>query len=667
MCGISGIISVTTSFPVVEIKNMTDIISHRGPDDEGFLVLANLESIPVCFGGKTTPDNVYSSELDYKPTIPIQRKELNKAQIAFGHRRLSIIDISPSGHQPMCYANSRFWIVLNGEIYNYLELKEELKYLGYQFSSNSDTEVVLAAFQQWGIECQNRFNGMWAFAIYDMLKKEIFISRDRYGIKPLYYWFDPDGRFCFASEIKQFTTLSGWKAILNNQRASDFLIYAIQDHTDETLFKGVYQIKPGNYCHINIRNIKCDSTGRINTLSHNSLVYKGYSGTMSEASKHFNNLFRDSVKLHLRSDVPVGTSLSGGLDSSAIVCTVNDILSKENKSANQNTFSSCSIDQKYSEKPWMDIVVDSTDALPNFIYPHGKDVFKLSDKILWHQDEPYPSQSIFLSYHIYKAAQEKNIPVLLSGQGADEYLSCPVKFKKLHILNLLKKLRFKRIWTENEGTFQYKINLIFNSLLLIIPFNTQRYLSWVRPNYNQVDKLINKKVLKTSGRHPFHLIPFNDRTVFEICLKQLLHSPLQKHLKWEDRNSMAHSIESRIPFLDYRLVEFALQLPLEFIYSKDNPKNMIFRSFEDILPEKILNRKDKKGFISPEEKWVKVDFRNEFRNELLDSIKSSKGIISNEALEYFDKLINNTVPFDYTYWRLIQFGKWIKMYNVSIE
>ncbi len=218
MCGISGIINLK-GFELQNIVAITDNVSHRGPDDEGFVVFEDIKKLPVCFGGQTTPKDVYSSNFLYKPVDDVKNHQRLKAQISLGHRRLSILDLSPAGHQPMSYSNGRFWIVFNGEIYNYIEIKNELISLGYQFVSNTDTEVVLAASLHWGVDCQHKFNGMWAFAIYDCEKQEIFMSRDRFGIKPLYYWFAPDDSFCFASEIKQFTVFPGWEAQIKSTKS----------------------------------------------------------------------------------------------------------------------------------------------------------------------------------------------------------------------------------------------------------------------------------------------------------------------------------------------------------------------------------------------------------------------------------------------------------------
>jgi len=265
-----------------------------------------------------------------------------------GHRRLSILDISPYGHQPLCDSSSRYWIVFNGEVYNYKEIRDELEALGHLFVSGTDTEVILNAYNQWGKDCLNHFNGMWAFIIFDTKNGNLFVSRDRFGVKPLYYWYSPEGFLAFASEIKEFTVLPGWKAKLNGSRAYDFLVSeaGLANHTSETLFQDVYQLRGGEAVEV-----------QVSTLSTKLPIYRWYDLkinkfdiTFEEAEKEFLELFQDAIRIRLRSDVPVGSCLSGGLDSSSIVCIVNDILKEEKLEEIQQTFSVCSDVEVFDER-----------------------------------------------------------------------------------------------------------------------------------------------------------------------------------------------------------------------------------------------------------------------------------------------------------------------------
>jgi asparagine synthase (glutamine-hydrolysing) len=327
-----------------------------------------------------------------------------------------------------------------------VEIKDELIIQGYNFISNSDTEVILAAWQKWGIECQQKFNGMWAFVIYDSKKREIFISRDRFGIKPFYYWFAPDGSFCFASEIKAFTTCEGWKAKLNPQRVYDYLIYSYTDHTEETMFSGVYQIPGGHYFQAKIESILPNQKRKINTIKWYEFPQKPYNGTFEEASKQFEALFKSSIKLHLRADVPVGTALSGGLDSSAIVCEMNNILKEQGAEDLQKTFSSCSENERFDEKKWMDIVVNHTSVDAHFIYPKLEDVFKMTPNLIWFHDEPYQSLSAFSAYNVFQLVESNNIKVLLNGQGADEYLGGYGQFTYARLVSKIRRLKWVQLY-----------------------------------------------------------------------------------------------------------------------------------------------------------------------------------------------------------------------------
>jgi asparagine synthase (glutamine-hydrolysing) len=279
---------------------------------------------------------------------------------------------------------------------------------------------------------------MWAFAIYDRKEKSIFLSRDRFGIKPLYYWYSPEGNFYFASEIKQFTVLPGWKAVLNKTRALDYLYHAQTDHTEESLFKGVYSIPPSHYVFLDVEKVK-ENVFKLEPVKWYNVNIIKSKQTFEEAKNEFLNKFKDSVELHLRADVPIGSALSGGLDSSSIVSYINILLKKENKTDLQKTFSSCSEDPRYDERSWMEEVVKETLVDGHYVYPKGEDVFKLTEKLIWFMDEPYQSQSAFLGYHVFMEAKKNNVVVLLNGQGADEYLSGYGAYKSIRQNNMINK------------------------------------------------------------------------------------------------------------------------------------------------------------------------------------------------------------------------------------
>jgi asparagine synthase (glutamine-hydrolysing) len=566
----------------------------------------------------------------------------------------------------MSYLKNRYWITYNGEVYNYKELRDDLIKLGHSFSTKSDTEVIIASYIQWGVDCLNRFNGMWAFTIYDTVLNEIFMSRDRFGIKPFYYWFSPEGCFAFASEIKQFTEVDGWSAKINPQRAYDYLVYSITDHTDECMFDGVFQIPGGYYFKANINEIKPGLNKKIPLTKWYEIEDNKFNGSFESAAAEFNRLFKDAINLHLRSDVPVGSALSGGLDSSAIVCEIDAILRSKGLQHRKKTFTSCSDFEKYDERKWVEIVGANTSIETHYVYPDCKDLFKMINSLTWQHDEPFQSLSPYLGFHVFQLAAQNGIKVLFNGQGADEYLGGYRQFAIPRYMKMFRKLQWLKLIREIIHTSKsYPLNLaslLKMMLHSLVPLFIRRKLGRRIDRYSGIKNLINKKSLRARPLHPYDEIPLKKETVPQISKHLTFFSTLPRYLKWEDRNSMANSVEARVPFLDYRLVEFCYNLPDDYLDFKGENKRILREGLKGILPEEIRCRKDKMGFSSPEEEWVKVVDPGLFRSKLKEAVEISEGIIKPEAIEYFEKIIAGELPFDFTYWRLIQFAEWMKIY-----
>ena len=352
MCGIAGAIYLKKYYDFEDdLENMSQLISHRGPDDQG--VFYN-----------------------------------NNNQVHFAHRRLSILDLSSLGHQPMHHED--YVITYNGEIYNYIELRNELIKLGYNFISETDTEVLLKGYCEWGSDVVNKLNGMWAFAIYDPSKNHVFCSRDRFGIKPFYYTVIDSNRFYFASEIKAFTKIKDWNPVLNNSIAYDFLKNSVVNHTENTFFQNVFELRGGNNIIINLK------TGKYNKIKYYDpelIIDKNKNWSINK----FKNLLIDSIKLRLRSDVKIGSALSGGLDSSTIVSVVNNLLKKESKTSLQECVSACydDIDNKIDESKYVDILKNNKELIVHKTIPDWDRLMSNLDKVIWHQDEPFSTLSIF--------------------------------------------------------------------------------------------------------------------------------------------------------------------------------------------------------------------------------------------------------------------------------
>ncbi len=670
MCGISGIISKDKINLGQRLADMNNLAKHRGPDDEGYVLIDSTNKNFICAAGNDTPQDSWNTLTGYQPSIDIQNSN-QLVNLGLGHRRLSILDLSPFGHLPMCDKSSQYWITYNGEVYNYLEIRKELIELGCHFKTESDTEVILQAYIVWGTECVEKFEGMFAFAIADLNKNEVFLARDVFGIKPLYYWISPNGDFCFASEIKQFTEFPGWKAQMNKQRVFEYLYYSLTDHTEETLFENVFQIKPANLLVLNLGETPTWVQGKpIQTKTYFQFKPDAPEENFESAKQKFKERFEESVDLHLRSDVPVGSALSGGLDSSAIVCEINKILKAQGKSELQKTFSAINDNPNFSEEKWIDKVTEHTNVDAYFVTPTSEDVFKLTHKILWHMDEPYQSQSAFLGYHVFELAAKNNVKVLLNGQGADEYLSGYGEIRILRWYLLFKNFAWLKLYKEFKFNLGIKPLDYFTIILRFFTYSFPK--GWINffnsktEMFRQYSRIMPPNKFVNKFKHPYLNYLSKRKNLLDLITYQLICSPLPRYLRWEDRNSMANSVEARVPFLNKKLVSFTAGQPLDFLDGVDTSKKLLVESLKELLPEAIYNRKDKVGFISAEELWVKEDKDGKFE-ELFNASISILGDLVNpiEAKKYYLKLKRDEIPFDYLYWRLILLGIWIELFKIE--
>jgi asparagine synthase (glutamine-hydrolysing) len=656
MCGLSALFSLEKFDVAPYIRPMNDLIRHRGPDDEGYALFMQKEGDKVILGGEDSPDSVYQSGLPNTPKGSIQEWSRHPCRFAMGHRRLSIQDLSPAGHQPMITPDGRYVLIYNGEIYNFVELREELTSFGYIFNSHTDTEVILAAYSEWGADCLKRFNGMFAFVLFDIQNEEIFAARDRFGIKPLYYWFSSKGFLAFASEIKQFSVLPGWRALLNDHRAYEFFSRSWQDHTKETLFVGVNQLQGGEFVQCHLSDI------------HNLLPIKKWYELKPQkvdldferSGEQLKELFYDSIRLQLRADVPIGTGLSGGLDSSSIVCAINELLRGKGNHILQNTFSSCSHIEAYDERQFIEEVVRKTQVKVHYTFPSLKELFSAYDKILWHQDEPSLGTSIYAEWCVFRmVSEESSVKVTLEGHGADELLGGYPIFFKARLQNLL----FSGSWIELIREY-YSIRKIHSN---------NSHLSLI----NGLRKIFTGSGQQTYAFKPAWLnIPYdndnllthikNKNTVNDLSQVQLLYSSLPAQLHWADRDSMAHSIECRVPFLDHRIVEFVMGCPEEYKIKHGITKRILRKFMGDKLPEKIAQRTDKMGYVTPEEVWVKKDAPDVFMKAVKRGLEQSKGKLNNDLiLKSASRIIYGTAPYDPALWRVISFGAWMDRFSVE--
>jgi asparagine synthase (glutamine-hydrolysing) len=671
MCGITALIPVG-HLPGISshIRKMSDLIRHRGPDDEGYVIF------PVnpgngefrIFGGPDTPAGINRCNLPYCPHDPSTDNADIHDHIAFGHRRLSIIDLSPAGHQPMSYQNDRFWIIYNGEIYNYLEIRDELIIKGYEFVSHSDTEVILAAYIEWGKDCLNHFNGMWSFLIYDMAEQVLFGSRDRFGIKPFYYWFSPKGFLAVASEIKAFTVLPGWNPQVNAQRAYDFLVHGLGDHTSETMFAGVFQLQAGQAFEITVSE-----------LGDALPVYQWYTvpdvkctGSEREAIETFRTVLGNAVRIHLRSDVPVGSCLSGGLDSTSIVSIIHAFLAGQ-KDAHQTTFSAYSTDPRWDEREFIETVLQEKKINGFFCYPEVYNLFNALPDMIWHQDEPFRSTSIYAQWAVMELVRTHDIKVILDGQGSDEIIAGYHPFLCINQADLLLRFHWIRLVREILAARRrhhipvplqvrdigyYLCEITDPGRFLLKKKNREKLSpSWLNNKKLRAVPSLPPKIQRRRGQD--NVTAYCEMATFSTILPFLLH--------YEDRNSMAHSIESRVPFLDVRFVEFLLNIPPRFKIRDGVTKRILRQAMDGIIPDRIRDRMDKLGFATPEEVWMTTESSTLFRNSLEEAVASSDGILTPETLDLFDDMVAGKTPFNEAIWRMIIFGKWMNLFSLKAE
>lgn len=652
---------------------MMDAVHHRGPDDEGYAFFSMTDAAPRLAYGPDTPTQARSAENGSASAHRLAPGCPPAGCIAMGHRRLAIVDLSVEGHQPMSYASGRYWITYNGEIYNYIELRHELESLGHVFRSASDTEVILAAYAQWGRDCLHRFNGMFAFVLLDRLAKTLFAARDRFGVKPLYYWIAPDGFVAFASEIKQFTPLPGWRAKINAQRAYDFLNWSLLDHTDETMFAGVYQLRGGESTELEIDSARrlC-AQRRLPCERWYELRPKAFAGDFDRACAQFLELLTDSVRLRMRADVPIGSCLSGGLDSSSIVCIMSNMLMAQHAAERQRTFSACSAVKRFDEREYIDEVVAETGVRAAYTYPDAPGMFANLDSLTWHQDEPFGSTSIYAQSCVFALAAQNNVKVMLDGQGADEQLGGYHPYLGLRLATLARSWNIRGLTRECTALHRLHGYGIGWSARQILNYSLPEALrqplrvlagkpSVLRPAW------LDLQALAADPADPF--LGTDGRTadnVAALSYAQLTRTNLQMLLHWEDRDSMAHSVEARVPFLDYRLVEFVLGLPETYKLSAGTTKRVLRQAMRGLLPEKVRLRMDKLGFVTAEEIWLRNDAPTMFRQSIDSAIVASQGILRPQIKLIFERIQSGERAFDHLVWRAISFGTWMRRFSVSL-
>ncbi len=612
MCGISGIIHLHGQ-PVAEapLRAMMQAMKHRGPDDEGLFA---------------------------------------EGPVGLGFVRLSILDLSPAGHQPMFSADDRYVIVFNGEIFNYIELREELRALGYTFCTQTDTEVILVAWQAWGEAMLHRFNGMWAFVLYDRHEQTLFGARDRYGVKPFFYTQDAE-RILFGSDIRSITAVMGRKPTPNDDAIFNFLAFNRTDYDEGTFLQEVKKLPHGHCFRL------CIAPGA--PVEERQLRPRRWYDLRRELKEPFASpeeyraLFASAVGLRLRSDVPVGVCLSGGLDSSSIV----SVLLKDYQKRDLNTFSAIYGQGQHGDESAFIRLFDGQIAHMHFTQPDADSLLADLDDLAKAQYEPVPSSSTYAQYRVMKLAAGR-VVVLLDGQGADEALGGYHYFFGFYFKNLLRRGKL--------ATLAGEVAHYLANHRSLYGLKTWAFFS-LPPSWRTRARVMQRGYLHPdfyrahadNGANVINDELYGSRSLQEALINHFEYK-LEHLLKWEDRNSMWFSLEARVPFLDYRLVERTLTLPDERILHRGMTKSILRQAMQGTLPEPIRMRRDKVGFETPEAEWFRTPAFQRYINDLLHAERyARRGVIDmTQARDIYQKHLARQGNYSREIWKWIHLDKW---------
>lgn len=552
MCGVAGIVSWRHPLDATLLKEFDKRLAHRGPDGRGFLSWNKIQTHL-----NESPDN------------------LPKGYLLLAHRRLAIQDLTPKGKQPMRSEDGRYHLVFNGEIYNFLELKQQLEQEGYIFQSHSDTEVLLYALIAWGKNALNLLNGIFCFALFDNIQQTLLLGRDHIGVKPLYYYHTAD-LFSFASEIKALLPLVS-SPTPDLQATYEFILYGQSDFPDKTFYEQIKPFPAGSWLEVDLKKSHCPRPERFWTLSFDKIS----NCTFDEATEQFRFHFQESLRLQTRSEVPISLTLSGGLDSSSLFCGLRHLGLPE-----VPTFSFIAEEDAVSELKWIEVLQPT---LNTAIRLSSEEMFEIANEVLDIQDQPFGSPSIIAQYKLYQSIHSAGFKVNLSGQGADELLGGYAKY----LITRFKEIKCKSLLSG----LQFLFNAIHHNDLLKKP-HIKSILSLFKTNSFGPHWIDTKWFQDRGIKQPnsiSHLSSDNFRKQRYLDLTERL---LPSLLRFEDHNAMAHSVENRVPFLSPKLIDWIFQLPDEFLINHHGIRKMLLRkSMEGIVPNEILIRRDKIGFV----------------------------------------------------------------------
>ena len=576
---------------------------------------------------------------------------------AVAHRRLSIIDLSENALQPMVGSFEESIIAYNGELYNYIEIREELKSLGLSFNTESDTEVVLKSLETWGTDALKKFNGMFSFVYFDGNKNEIIIARDRFGIKPLFYKIEK-GNIFFASEIPALLKASSVKPIVNKTAILNYINMGVYRNSEETFFKNIQAVLPGSYLKVNLSDNLNDG------LVKRSWSSKDYASdtelNFKDAIHKVRECFIDEVRLQLRSDVPIALTLSGGIDSSAIACVVRQL----EPDMNIKTFSFNSNKKINSEKKWFDKINNYIGADPCEIKIDNTRFLTDINDLIRTQAEPFVSTSIYAQYCVHRQIADSGIKVVLGGQGADEMFGGYTGYP-FHSFSS---------FVDTHGYISGFKFLLNNKKLFgnpIIPFVLSFIKNKLIKKNTQKNICKNYKFLKGSFIKEFDPNIINNKfnspdSLQAHLMMELTENKIPILLRYEDRNSMRWSIESRVPYLNPNILKLSQSLPHNFLVSKNSITKYIFReAMRGIVPNEILDRIDKVGFETPEKDLLRENFKT--LKEILIKKKDIPFIDKNQFIKFFEETVTLDIKYDPIVWRIINLYLWSDIFDVIYD
>ena len=620
MCGFYGVVAKDFDYTKNELKDISTSINHRGPDSHNSI-----------------------------------KEHLGKNYIYFDHNRLSIIDLSDNGTQPFYSEDKNFILVFNGEIYNFKEIRKILEKKNIRFTTNTDTEVLLNAWIEWGEDCLSKLRGMFSFSILDKSKQKIFLIKDNFGMKPLYFFKD-ENKFFFASEIICILKLLKKKISINYKKTYDYLIYGDHDNSSDTFFTGIFQLRPGE---ILTMDLKKNSIKRLKWWHPQTNLVKNIS--FEDAKLKVRENFLESVQKHMISDVEIGIALSGGVDSSAIACAVKYL----NPKKKINLFSFITETKEEDETHWIEVVEKHLNEKSIKISQSKIELSSMIDEIIEFQGEPFGDTTIIAEYLIFMKAKQENIKVLLMGHGGDEifagYDGFPGIIIKTYVSNLqfLKLLKFCYYWIKrNKSSLFILIKKVGNEFFTGKFKTFLLYFAGVKqkPNWINKDFFKKKNIIFGVNKKKHHVK--NNRNLANKQLDNIFYNNLPAMLRYADRSSMKNSIECRLPFLNSDLFIHSLTLPENFLVTNKGITKYIFKeSMKDIVPKEILNRKDKIGYFNNDNDFIQRVLKNTELNSDLDLFD----------LPNLNKFLNNNNSHNNLQkWRIINFIRWKNIFSKFI-